>query len=121
MSVTPELQNEPPLYTIKILLLGESSVGKSSIVNRYTNHTFQSNGLLTIGIEVKKIIKQVHGKKIRLERNSASLFSLGHSRTRKISNPAFTILSWHSGYSPSLRHHQQQFIHSHRRVVQKDR
>lgn len=50
MSVTPELHNEQPLYTIKILLLGESSVGKSSIVNRYTNHTFQGNGLLTIGI-----------------------------------------------------------------------
>jgi GTPase SAR1 family protein len=73
MSVTPQFQNDPPLYTIKILLLGESSVGKSSIVNRYTNHTFQSNGLLTIGIEVKKIIKQVRGKKIRLERSTSSM------------------------------------------------
>ncbi|MCB0368771.1 MAG: hypothetical protein KDD45_04805 [Bdellovibrionales bacterium] len=67
MSVSPELQKEGPLYTVKILLLGESSVGKSSLVNRYTNHTFQSNGLLTIGIEVKKIMKQMNGKKIRLE------------------------------------------------------
>jgi len=67
MSISPEIHNDPPLYTIKILLLGESSVGKSSIVNRYTNHTFQSNGLLTIGIEVKKIIKNIQGKKVRLE------------------------------------------------------
>jgi len=51
-----------------LLLLGESSVGKTSLVNRYTNHTFESNNLLTIGIEVKKIMKQMGGKKIRLER-----------------------------------------------------
>ena len=69
MSIAPESHIEGPLYTIKILLLGESSVGKSSIVNRYTNHTFESNGLLTIGIEVKKIMKQIGGKKIRLECN----------------------------------------------------
>ena len=66
MSVVPQEVVEAPTYTIKLLLLGESSVGKSSLVNRYTNHTFASNGLLTIGIEVKKIMKQVGGKKIRL-------------------------------------------------------
>lgn len=66
MSIVPESQPLPPLYTVKILLLGESSVGKSSIVNRYTNHTFESSGLLTIGIEVKKIMKQVAGKRVRL-------------------------------------------------------
>jgi GTPase SAR1 family protein len=53
-----------------LLLLGESSVGKTSLVNRYTNHTFESNNLLTIGIEVKKIMKQMGGKKIRLERKT---------------------------------------------------
>jgi GTPase SAR1 family protein len=52
--------------TVKLLLLGESSVGKTSLVNRYTNHAFEANNLLTIGIEVKKIMKQMCGKKIRL-------------------------------------------------------
>lgn len=66
MSIAPEEQKEGPVYTIKILLLGESSVGKSSIVNRYTSNNFESNGLLTIGIEVKKIMKNISGKKIRL-------------------------------------------------------
>lgn len=66
MSVSPEVHNETPIYTVKLLLLGESSVGKTSLVNRYTNHTFESSNLLTIGIEVKKIMKQMAGKKIRL-------------------------------------------------------
>ena len=39
MSVVPNL-GEEVILTIKLLLLGESSVGKSSIVNRYTNHSF---------------------------------------------------------------------------------
>jgi Ras-related protein Rab-18 len=70
MSVSPEGGIGEPLYTVKILLLGESSVGKSSLVNRYTNHVFESKGLLTIGIEVKKIMKHVGGKRIRLERST---------------------------------------------------
>jgi len=56
------------MITIKLLLLGESSVGKTSLINRFANHTFDATkNLLTIGIEVKKIIKHFLGKKIRLE------------------------------------------------------
>jgi GTPase SAR1 family protein len=39
MSVVPNA-GEDMILTVKLLLLGESSVGKSSIVNRYTNHSF---------------------------------------------------------------------------------
>ena len=68
MSVAPDSTCSPsPHYTLKLLLLGESSVGKSSIVNRYTNHTFETAGLLTIGIEVKKIVKNMLGKRVRIE------------------------------------------------------
>jgi len=35
---------------------------------RYTDQLFASDGLLTIGIEVKKVIKQVKGLRVRLER-----------------------------------------------------
>lgn len=67
MSVSPFPREEVSL-TVKLLLLGESSVGKTSLVNRYTNHVFESGSILTIGIEVRKIIKNLLGKKIRLER-----------------------------------------------------
>jgi GTPase SAR1 family protein len=66
MSVSPFPCEEVTL-TIKLLLLGESSVGKTSLVNRYTSHVFDNaNTLLTIGIEVRKIIKHLLGRKIRL-------------------------------------------------------
>jgi GTPase SAR1 family protein len=42
-------------------------VGKTSLVNRYTSRSFDNaNTLLTIGIEVRKIIKHLLGRKIRL-------------------------------------------------------
>lgn len=55
---------------MKILLLGESNVGKTSLVTRYTHDKFdaQSN-LLTVGIDIRKLNKQVNGKHILLERN----------------------------------------------------
>ena len=70
MSVCP-LGGEEAQLTVKLLLLGESSVGKTSLVNRYTNQLFDSGStLLTIGIEVRKIIKQLLGRKVRLERKA---------------------------------------------------
>ena len=67
MSVSPYPFEEGVAITVKLLLLGESSVGKTSLVNRYTSHNFEpANNLLTIGIEVRKIIKHLSGRKIRL-------------------------------------------------------
>ncbi len=52
---------------MKILLLGESNVGKTSLVTRYTQDRFdaQSN-LLTVGIDIRKLTKEVNGKNILL-------------------------------------------------------
>lgn len=56
MSVSPE--NSREALVMKILLLGESNVGKTSLVTRYTVDKFdaQSN-LLTVGIDIRKIDK----------------------------------------------------------------
>ena len=52
---------------IKILLLGESNVGKTSLVTRYSQDKFdaQSN-LLTVGIDIRKINKVVGDKTVVL-------------------------------------------------------
>ena len=66
MSVSP-FPNDEVTLTVKLLLLGESSVGKTSLVSRYTNHIFDTaSTVLTIGIEVRKIIKHLLGRKVRL-------------------------------------------------------
>ena len=54
---------------MKILLLGESNVGKTSLVTRYSQDRFdaQSN-LLTVGIDIRKLNKVVKGKTVLLER-----------------------------------------------------
>ena len=54
---------------MKILLLGESNVGKTSLVTRYSQDKFdaQSN-LLTVGIDIRKMNKVVGGRAVVLER-----------------------------------------------------
>ena len=52
---------------IKVTLIGESSVGKTSIINRYTKGNFSQELESTLGANYsqKKIVRQ--GKKIRLD------------------------------------------------------
>ena len=47
---------------LKILTLGESSVGKTSIILRYTENTFSEQFLTTIGIDFKQKIIDFHQK-----------------------------------------------------------
>lgn len=61
------MQNNDEMPSVKLLLLGESNVGKTSLVTRYTSDKFDgSNTLLTIGIDIRKIVKSVAGKMLRL-------------------------------------------------------
>ena len=52
---------------IKVTLIGESSVGKTSIINRYTKNAFTNELESTLGANYsqRKII--LHGKKIRMD------------------------------------------------------
>ncbi len=66
MSVHPT-KNLTPTTIIKLLLLGQSNVGKTSLATRYAEDRFnaQSN-LLTVGIDIRKIDKEIKGKNVRL-------------------------------------------------------
>ncbi len=52
--------------TFKILTIGESGVGKTSIILRYTDNKFSSHHLLTIGIDFKTKLIDYLNKKIKL-------------------------------------------------------
>ena len=43
-------KDEKNLQSFKVVLMGESGVGKTSIVNRYTKNIFENNILSTAGV-----------------------------------------------------------------------
>jgi len=67
-SASPHL----PIYTdydylFKILLIGDSAVGKSSIVNRYVDDMYDPRFLSTIGVDFKIQTFERNGKVIKLQ------------------------------------------------------
>ena len=61
-------ENEVIEYSFKILLLGDTSVGKTCFLKRYIDDTFQDAYLSTIGFDYKfKIVTLKNGKKARVQ------------------------------------------------------
>ena len=67
-------------YLFKALLLGDSDVGKSSLILRYTEETFNSKLVNSIGVDFKMKKKEVDGKIIKLQIWDTA----GHERFRSI-------------------------------------
>ena len=53
-------------YIIKILTLGDASVGKSSIVLRYSENKFNEAWLSTIGVDSKRKIVKIKGETVKV-------------------------------------------------------
>ena len=51
---------------LKIITLGNSSVGKTSIIKQYTNKTFEADLINTIGIDLKNHETTIEGIKIKV-------------------------------------------------------
>jgi len=60
------MEENSVLTTLKILIIGESGVGKSSLLLRFANDTFDPEISATIGVDFK--VKEIdnHGNKIKL-------------------------------------------------------
>ncbi|KAG4065863.1 hypothetical protein HA402_012541 [Bradysia odoriphaga] len=54
------------LTTLKILIIGESGVGKSSLMLRFTEDEFDSEQALTIGVDFKTKVINVDGVNVKL-------------------------------------------------------
>jgi len=54
-------------HTIKLLVLGDSAVGKSSLLMRFCESKFDSNFVITIGVDFKNKVVQRWGRKVRLQ------------------------------------------------------
>lgn len=54
-------------YLFKIILIGDSGVGKTSLMKRYTDHVFTKSGSSTIGVDFKIKTVTLNSKKIKLQ------------------------------------------------------
>uniref|UniRef100_A0A672JHE2 RAB18A, member RAS oncogene family n=1 Tax=Salarias fasciatus TaxID=181472 RepID=A0A672JHE2_SALFA len=58
--------DDDTLTTLKILIIGESGVGKSSLLLRFTEDTFDPEQSATIGVDFKVKTITVDGNKAKL-------------------------------------------------------
>jgi len=53
-------------YQVKVVLIGDSGVGKSSILLRYTDDRFSDNQQSTIGVDFKTKYETIQGKRLKV-------------------------------------------------------
>jgi len=62
------MENRKPYdHLFKLLLIGDSGVGKTCIIFRFTDNAFSSTFISTIGIDFKVKTVLINGKKIKLQ------------------------------------------------------
>jgi small GTP-binding protein len=55
-------------YSYKVIIVGESGVGKSCLLIRYTDDEFSNTYISTIGVDFKhKLVKKKNGDRVRLQ------------------------------------------------------
>jgi len=67
LKIMTDLMNQDYDYLFKILLLGDSGTGKSSLILRYTDDTFNSSLVSSIGVDFKVKKKEIDGKMIKIQ------------------------------------------------------
>lgn len=56
-----------PIFEFKFVLIGDSSVGKSSILNRFVDDQFHDNLLATIGVDFKFRKMKVNNQDVKIQ------------------------------------------------------
>ena len=54
-------------YTIKILLLGDTTVGKTNIINMFIDKVFNQNYMTTSGMDIKNASLEIQNKKLKVQ------------------------------------------------------
>ena len=54
------------LPLVKLMVLGDAQVGKTSVMNRYIEEEFQSHTMCTIAIEFRSKVVNIEGQNIKL-------------------------------------------------------
>lgn len=54
-------------YLFKIVLIGDSAVGKSNLLSRFARNEFDSNSKATIGVEFQTQMVEIDGKEVKAQ------------------------------------------------------
>lgn len=54
-------------YLFKIILIGDSGIGKSCLLNRFVDNTYEPNNISTIGVDFKMKTVQIGTRNIKLQ------------------------------------------------------
>ena len=60
------MEEDPILTSLKILIIGESGVGKSSLLLRFTEDQFDPEMAATIGVDFKVKVMNQQGNRVKL-------------------------------------------------------
>ena len=77
---------------IQLIMIGESSVGKTSLINRYTKNIFNTNHLETTGIEFNSKEEKINNKIIRVKIWDTAGQEIFHSLTKNFYRKADGII-----------------------------
>ena len=58
---------DSPDYMAKVLIIGDSAVGKTNLLLRYVSLEYKQSHIPTIGVDFKTKVVPVDGKKIKLQ------------------------------------------------------
>lgn len=88
------MQDDGEYSEVKIVIIGNSGVGKTSMINRYLKKTFDENSSTTIGaMYLNKIVEKGDTTyKLQVGLPKSNSLDLGYSWSRKIQNNCSTLL-----------------------------
>ncbi|KAK1577948.1 hypothetical protein Q3G72_026244 [Acer saccharum] len=62
-----EKEEEEEEYLFKIVLIGDSAVGKSNLLSRFARNEFDNNSKATIGVEFQTQVVEIDGKQVKAQ------------------------------------------------------
>ena len=65
--MAPSKKPEKPRMVIRLLMIGDSSVGKTSLVVRYDEDSFSTMFMTTIGVDYRDKLVNIEGRDIKLQ------------------------------------------------------
>ena len=54
-------------FLAKVIIVGDSGVGKTNLLTRYCDNTFEDNYVATVGVDFKLKVVDIEGTRVRLQ------------------------------------------------------